>query len=209
MTPGRPSRPSTRLLLSRRVTKSSTAFYRTLRSVPRNAHSPRRSPMLLRLPRADARSCRRRSASTCGRRSSAVPWESLDPGIRTLGFAGFFGLPTAHRPFASDIEERRLPVLLNPSLHTRASGPVVAEWQIRRPGFAARSRRAWGRFRQAAVSSFAFVEAAGPLFLGKLLSDSLGLTRTPTLGEPGASSRSCTRPIIASRSHRTFCARCR
>ncbi len=34
------------------------------------------------------------------------------------------------------------------------------------------------------MSSFAFVEAAGPLYLGKLLSDSLGLTRTPTLGEP-------------------------
>lgn len=109
--------------------------------------------------------------------------ESLDPGIRTLGFAGFFGLPTAHRPFASDIEERRLPVLLNPSLHTCASGPGVASAD-QAARVAARSRRAWGRFRQAAVSSFAFVEAAGPLYLGKLLSDSLGLTRTPTLGEP-------------------------
>jgi uncharacterized protein YbcC (UPF0753/DUF2309 family) len=31
---------------------------------------------------------------------------------------------------------------------------------------AARTARAWGRFRQAAVSSFAFVEAAGPLYAG-------------------------------------------
>lgn len=109
--------------------------------------------------------------------------ESLDPGIRTLGFAGFFGLPAAHRPFASDIEERRLPVLLNPSLHTSSGGPGVAraDQTVR---VAARSRRAWGRFRQAAVSSFAFAEAAGPLYLGKLVSASLGLTRTPTLGEP-------------------------
>ncbi|MEE7490794.1 DUF2309 domain-containing protein [Methylobacterium oryzae] len=109
--------------------------------------------------------------------------ESLDPGIRTLGFAGFFGLPTAHRPFASDIEERRLPVLLKPSLHTCASGPAVASAD-QAARVAARSRRAWGRFRQAAVSSFAFVEAAGLLYLGKLVRDSLGLTRTPTPGEP-------------------------
>lgn len=109
--------------------------------------------------------------------------ESLDPGIRTLGFAGFFGLPAAHRPFASDVEERRLPVLLNPSLHTCAGGPAAASAD-QAARVAARSRRAWGRFRQAAVSSFAFVEAAGPLYLGKLVSDSLGLTRTPTRGEP-------------------------
>jgi hypothetical protein len=109
--------------------------------------------------------------------------EGLDPSIRTLGFAGFFGLPTAHRRFASDIEERRLPVLLNPSLHTCAGGPDVASAD-QSARVAARSRRAWGRFRQAAVSSFAFVEAAGLLYLGKLMKDSLGLTRTPIPGEP-------------------------
>jgi hypothetical protein len=109
--------------------------------------------------------------------------ESLDPGIRTLGFAGFFGLPTAHRQFASDIEERRLPVLLNPGLQTCAGGPAVARAD-QTARVAARSRRAWGRFRQAAVSSFAFVEAAGLLYLGKLVSDSLGLTGTPVPDEP-------------------------
>ncbi|MDG6746224.1 Na-translocating system protein MpsB, partial [Staphylococcus aureus] len=40
--------------------------------------------------------------------------EAVDPAIRTLGFAGFFGLATAHRPFAADTVEHRLPVLLNP-----------------------------------------------------------------------------------------------
>jgi uncharacterized protein YbcC (UPF0753/DUF2309 family) len=39
----------------------------------------------------------------------------------------------------------------------------------------ARAKRAWGRFRQAAVSSFAFVEAAGPLYGGKLVRDALAL----------------------------------
>lgn len=109
--------------------------------------------------------------------------EGLDPGIRTLGFAGFFGLPTVHRRFASDVEERRLPVLLKPGLQTCAGGPTVASAD-QAARLAARSSRAWGRFRQAAVSSFAFVEAAGLLYLGKLVSGSLGLTRPPMLGEP-------------------------
>ena len=109
--------------------------------------------------------------------------EGLDPRIRTLGFAGFFGLPTAHRGFASDIEERRLPVLLNPSLHTCSGGPGVARAD-QAARVAARAQRAWGRFRQAAVSSFAFVEAAGLLYLGTLVTDSLGLTRRPAGGEP-------------------------
>ncbi|WP_407529349.1 YbcC family protein [Methylobacterium oryzisoli] len=100
--------------------------------------------------------------------------ESLSPTIRTLGFAGFFGLPTAHRRFASDVEERRLPVLLRPALHTCSGGPDVGDAD-ESARIAARARRAWGRFRQAAVSSFAFVEAAGPLYFGKLLSDALGL----------------------------------
>jgi uncharacterized protein YbcC (UPF0753/DUF2309 family) len=37
------------------------------------------------------------------------------------------------------------------------------------------AERAWGRFKLAAVSSFAFVEAAGPIYVGKLIKDALGL----------------------------------
>jgi hypothetical protein len=98
--------------------------------------------------------------------------ESLDGSIRTLGFAGFFGLGTAHRRFASDVEERRLPVLLNPALKSRAGGPAREAKAAR---VRARAVRAWGRFKLAAVSSFAFVEAAGPIYAGKLLRDSLGM----------------------------------
>ncbi|MGQ3227851.1 MAG: putative inorganic carbon transporter subunit DabA, partial [Blastomonas fulva] len=43
---------------------------------------------------------------------------------------------------------------------------------------------AWGRFKLAAVSSFAFVEAAGPVYLGKLLRDGLGLKRTRLPNDP-------------------------
>ena len=98
--------------------------------------------------------------------------ESLDPGIATLGFAGFFGLPVAHRPHGTDEVDAHLPVLLKPALtaHSHAEASVEEAARI-----AARTTRAWGRFRQAAVSSFAFVEAAGPLYGLKLLKSALGL----------------------------------
>lgn len=100
--------------------------------------------------------------------------ESVDGRIQTLGFAGFFGVATAHRRFASDVQELRLPALLPPSLHSCATPPdqVEADRQSR---FLARARRAWGRFKLAAVSSFAFVEAMGPVYAGKLLREGLGL----------------------------------
>ncbi len=101
--------------------------------------------------------------------------ESLDPGIRTLGFAGFFGLPVAHRPFASDVVENRLPVLLRPGLMSCEAVPGDATAE--RARIAARARRAWGRFSQAAVSSFAFVESAGLLHAWTLLRESVGVGR--------------------------------
>lgn len=98
--------------------------------------------------------------------------ESLDPAIETIGFAGFFGLPLSHRPFGSDVAQAHLPVLLNPGLSSCTIATPEAEQQSR---IASRTARAWGRFRQAAVSSFAFVEAAGPLYGAKLVKDALGL----------------------------------
>lgn len=100
--------------------------------------------------------------------------ESIDPRIQTIGFAGFFGLTTSHRRFASDVEEKRLPVLLNPALRSCSDCPDDrAKNQSTR--FRARAKRAWGRFKFAAVSSFAFVEATGPVYVGKLLADALRL----------------------------------
>ena len=48
----------------------------------------------------------------------------------------------------------------------------------------ARAKRAWGRFSQAAVSSFAFVESAGLLHAWSLLRDGLGLKRAAAPAEP-------------------------
>jgi uncharacterized protein len=97
--------------------------------------------------------------------------ESLSPEIETVGFAGFFGLPVAHRAAGSTRTDSHLPVLLTPAVTAQADLPPDAEETGR---IAARATRAWGRFRQAAVSSFAFVEAAGPLYGAKLVKDALG-----------------------------------
>jgi uncharacterized protein YbcC (UPF0753/DUF2309 family) len=109
--------------------------------------------------------------------------ESVNPAIQTLGFAGFFGLTASHRRFASDVDELRLPVLLNPGLTTVSGGAAdaAADLSLR---YKARARRAWGRFKLAAVSSFAFVEATGPIYVGKLVGDALGLKATPAPNDP-------------------------
>lgn len=97
--------------------------------------------------------------------------ETFDPSIETIGFAGFFGLPLAHKAQGSDVVEAHLPVLLNPAVETQSHVEEAVEQSTR---IAARTVRAWGRFRQAAVSSFAFVEAAGPFYAAKLVRDALG-----------------------------------
>jgi uncharacterized protein YbcC (UPF0753/DUF2309 family) len=105
--------------------------------------------------------------------------EAADPSIETLGFAGFFGLPLRHRALGSTLHEDRLPVLLKPGLRSEAvalENPVHTEAMTR---IHERAWRAWGRFRQAAISSFAFVEASGPLYAAKLLKDALRLKAKP------------------------------
>jgi uncharacterized protein YbcC (UPF0753/DUF2309 family) len=104
--------------------------------------------------------------------------ETLDPTIQTLGFAGFFGLTAAHNGFASDIAEQRLPVLLTAGVTSHATAPMADDQTAR---FAARAGRAWGRFKLAAVSSFAFVEATGPVYAGKLVRDALGYGAAPAM----------------------------
>ncbi len=112
--------------------------------------------------------------------------EAVDPSIQTLGFAGFFGIFAKHRRFASDVEELRLPVLLNPTVKS-SSGDATNIATDLTTRYAARAHRAWGRFKLAAVSSFAFVEAMGPVYAGKLVRDALGLSAAPVPNEPAPS----------------------
>ena len=106
--------------------------------------------------------------------------ESCEAGIQTLGFAGFFGLPLAHKPLGACAHEAHAPALLRPVLQTQPGDDAGADTASQ---IAARAARAWGRFKLAAISSFAFVEATGPLYLVKLARDALSLHK-PGLPEP-------------------------
>ena len=108
--------------------------------------------------------------------------EGVAPGIETIGFAGFFGVFVEHRPFASDVPEARLPVLLNSTVKSCTIPPHAGAEEAAR--ITARAKRAWGRFKLAAVSSFAFVEATGPVYAGKLVRDALGLGRSHLPQDP-------------------------
>lgn len=100
--------------------------------------------------------------------------EAQHPAIETIGFAGFFGIGATHKGFASDVSEHRLPVLLNAGVESR-DGSADHQDEDRATRFTARAKRAWGRFKLAAISSFAFVEAMGPIYANRLLKDSLHL----------------------------------
>jgi hypothetical protein len=107
--------------------------------------------------------------------------EAQSTDIETIGFAGFFGLPLAHTAHGSDVVEAHLPVLLNPAMESTSHTSEPDEHKVR---IGARTARAWGRFRQAAVSSFAFIEAAGLLYGAKLVTDALGLKHGPSGSGP-------------------------
>jgi len=107
--------------------------------------------------------------------------ESQSPGIETIGFAGFFGLPLQHRAHGTEEVQIHLPVLLNPAMTSTGHAAPEVERATR---IAARTTRAWGRFRQAAVSSFAFVEAAGPAYGWKLVQSALALPPAEQPPEP-------------------------
>jgi uncharacterized protein YbcC (UPF0753/DUF2309 family) len=101
--------------------------------------------------------------------------EGVNPAIRTLGFAGFFGLPIDYLPLGSGVSRPQLPGLLAPKLRVVDAGRV-ADLGARRQGRLSLAG-AWKQFRTASVSGFSFVEALGVFYAGKLVSDSLGRTR--------------------------------
>ncbi len=107
--------------------------------------------------------------------------ESLDAKIETIGFAGFFGIATAHQAAGSEILEERGPALLPCQIKTTA---IEASSDDLARQCAARAKRAWGRFKLAAVSSFAFVEATGPVYFGKLLRNALAVNSKNNLPDP-------------------------
>ena len=108
--------------------------------------------------------------------------ETICPGVETIGFAGFFGFPIEYVRIGLLKGGAQCPVLLKPTFvvceavegaSSTEEADILGLRLLRR-----RAVKAWKAFKLSAVSSFAYVETVGPLFAGKLIGDSAGLTRT-------------------------------
>lgn len=103
--------------------------------------------------------------------------ESVWPGIQTLGFAGFFGLPVAYTPLATQARRPQLPGLLLPTMEVGDSllpaGAVVPDPALQAAASRARSARfaladQWQAASRWPGAALSFVEAAGFGYAGKL-----------------------------------------
>ena len=108
--------------------------------------------------------------------------ESVDQGIETFGFAGFFGMPFEYVPLGASAGAAQCPVLLSPGFQIHetirgANEAAVAEANLARSVLRS-GRKLWKTFQSSASSCFSFVESIGLLYFAKLLTDSLRLTRT-------------------------------
>ena len=117
--------------------------------------------------------------------------DAESPQVRTLGFAGFFGLPIEYAPLGTSMRRPQLPGLLGAKLQVRD----ISVKPGRDRELAARRRQSldlqqvWKQFKTASVSAFSFVETIGIVYAPKLLTDDLGRTRPvprPGLGGLGA-----------------------
>ncbi len=96
------------------------------------------------------------------RRSLEAAW----PAVQTIGFAGFFGLPIAYTPAGTEARRPQLPGLLAPTIE--ASDRLDPAALIARRRALGRSQQ-WRQLSRWPGASFAFVEAAGAAYLGKLV----------------------------------------
>lgn len=95
--------------------------------------------------------------------------ETVWPGVDTLGFAGFFGMPMTYGS-DEDAGAAQCPVLLAPSFTVRAAQP----WQGGVAAVSQRARGVFGRLKRSAVSCFGYVEAFGLGYAAKLFEAAAG-----------------------------------
>lgn len=109
--------------------------------------------------------------------------EAESGAVQTLGFAGFFGLPIEYAPRGAAAARPQLPGLLSPRLRATDEGLARRAEAMR----AARidDLRGWDALKTGALSTFAFVEAAGLGYARELLVDSLGWRRSTRADEVG------------------------
>lgn len=112
--------------------------------------------------------------------------EACREGIRTFGFAGFFGVPFEYVPLGLDGGSAQCPVLLTPQRRVqegvRGDEPLVDDAPRTRRLQVRAWRKAWKAFQTSAASCFSFVECFGPAYLLRLLADSLGWSRSDADG---------------------------
>lgn len=105
--------------------------------------------------------------------------EAVWPGVQTLGFAGFFGLPVAYTPLATEARRPQLPGLLAPAMDVVdgivSAGTATPASDALLQDEATRSRRSrfalthqWLSASRWPGAAFSFVEAAGFGYLGTL-----------------------------------------
>lgn len=106
-------------------------------------------------------------------------FESTGAGIETIGFAGFFGIPFEFVPIGEEKGRDQFPVLLKSAFRVTEglkSGDEKAEESlVEAKNLRKRTAGVWRRFKQSAVSCFAYVEAVGVFALINLVRDSFGL----------------------------------
>ena len=107
--------------------------------------------------------------------------EHVAPGVQTMGFAGFFGLPVNYTPLGTCATRPQLPGLLAPALSaTDSCGHDDGDRLLakgRRNRLAARA--SWRPFQRLPGSAFTLVEALGIGNLGKLIRRSLPSVAAP------------------------------
>lgn len=102
--------------------------------------------------------------------------ESVDPEVQTMGFAGFFGLPVAYTPLASEARRPQLPGLLAPAMEV-VDGVIDAQGRhdpqrtadlagLREERFGRAQH--WDRVTRWPGAAFSFVESLGLGYLGTL-----------------------------------------
>ena len=100
--------------------------------------------------------------------------ESAWPGVQTIGFAGFFGVPVAYTPLATPARRPQLPGLLAPAAEVTDTVLAVDEAEDLSVAAARGRQRQLAQSHQWAAASrwpgaaFSFVESAGIGYLGKL-----------------------------------------
>lgn len=95
--------------------------------------------------------------------------ESVDDGVATLGFAGFFGLPVEYVALGSEHAQPQLPGLLAPRYRVTDVDAPQGLADARRDRLHA--AQAYDGVRSGPASGFAFVEAFGLAYAPKLLAE--------------------------------------